>query len=193
MKPPQSLTKYLDAARTDAPDEALVKMRTLKAFMAQLFTHIPTPGPGIGVRRSLNGGVWAAEGGGSGETPLRWTPTALTSTTLSVDVGTISDGLTTHTPDGSSVTVDASALNYVYLECDLTPDTVDGYVTGGTIDDVAIAAYTSTKTTTNSKGYVLLFTWQDGALVSRSASLSLQAELLNTGTGNVLFRTWPSS
>lgn len=123
----------------------------------------------------------------------RWNPTFISATELSVDVGTICDGVTTYIPDGSSVTTHASSLNYVYLECDLTPALEDGYVSGGTIDGAIIAAYTTAKTTTNTKGYVLLFTCQAGALVNRGAEWSMQAELLNSGTGDVVFRTWVSS
>jgi hypothetical protein len=190
MRPPQSLARYAGAdTKASADDAALVKMGTLKAWAAKIIQLIPSASRGITARRGLDGDVWTVGESAYG----RWNPSFISSTEISVEVGSISDGVTTYTPDGSSVTVDASALNYVYLECDLTRSLVDGYVAGGTIDDVVIAAYTTAKTTTNSKGYVLLFTWQAGAVVTRAAHWSMQAELLNSGTGDVVFRTWVSA
>lgn len=120
-----------------------------------------------------------------------WYPTLVDGTHISVLGGSVTDGATTYTPTASNLAVHASSLNYVYLECDLTPTTVDGVVVGGVITAAAITSYTTTKTSTNTKGYALLFTWQSSALVQRFLYYSMQAELINSG-GNVLFRTWPA-
>jgi hypothetical protein len=65
MKPPQSLIKHLAAGKKldDAPDEALVKMGTLRAMIARVIAMIPSPAGGLSVRRSLYGDVWNAEPG----------------------------------------------------------------------------------------------------------------------------------
>jgi len=63
MKPAASLTRSAGAQPDDdAPDEALVKMRTLRAFIARVMSKIPTPAGGIKVRRSLFGDVWQVDG-----------------------------------------------------------------------------------------------------------------------------------
>lgn len=42
-------------------DNSLVKMRTLKAMLQQVFKSIPRPGPGLGQRVSKDGAVWAVD------------------------------------------------------------------------------------------------------------------------------------
>jgi hypothetical protein len=117
-----------------------------------------------------------------------WFPTAVDSTHIDLTAGSLSDGSTTYTPDVTGIAVHASSLNYVYLECDLTPTVVDGITIGGTVDAVAVVAYTTTKTNTSSKGYVLLCEWQASAIVARYRYYSMEAEIWRDG-----FRTWTAA
>lgn len=73
MKPTASLTRSAGAQPDDdAPDEALVKMRTLRAFIARVMSKIPTPAGGIKVRRSLFGDAWQVDA--SASHPFKVTP-----------------------------------------------------------------------------------------------------------------------
>jgi hypothetical protein len=117
-----------------------------------------------------------------------WYPTAVDSTHIDLTPGTLSDGATTYTPTVDGIVVDATDLNYVYLECDLTPTVVDGITVGGTVDAVAVVAYTSVQTNTSSKGYILLCEWMAGELVSRYRYFSMEAEIWTSG-----FRTWTAA
>lgn len=117
-----------------------------------------------------------------------WFPTSASSTTIDLTDGSVTDGTTTFTPDVTDIAVHATSLNYVYLECDTTPGTLDGYVTGGVITAAAIVAYTTTKTNTNSKLYILLCTWQAGALVARYKYWSMTVDTRDTGANTTLAR-----
>lgn len=110
-----------------------------------------------------------------------WAPSVVDSTHINLTAGSVSDGITTFTPTVTGIVVHATSLNYVYLECDTTPGTLDGYVTGGVITASAIVAYTTTKTNTNSKLYILLCTWQASALVARYKYYSMTVDTRDTG------------
>lgn len=63
MKVPQSLQKYQGAPlAADAADNALVKLGTLKSFMARVIAMIPIPGVSLGVHRSKDGDIWYLRG-----------------------------------------------------------------------------------------------------------------------------------
>ena len=185
MKPPHQLRPYVGKDfRLDADDDALVKMKTLKALFAKIVTILPTPGKNIGVHATSDGPVWGAFSSFG-----CWQPSALDSTHIKLTPGSITDGTTTFTPDVSSVTISDGYLNYIYLACSIVPDYVDDIVVGGVITSAEIVARTSPETSTNDTGYVLLCKWENGQPPEVFAFWSLAAELLNSG-GNVLFRTW---
>ena len=59
MRPPQSLSRYAGAAlKADADDQSLVKLGTLKAWLARVIQMIPVASRGITARRGLDGDVW---------------------------------------------------------------------------------------------------------------------------------------
>lgn len=117
-----------------------------------------------------------------------WAPSVVDSTHINLTAGSVSDGITTFTPTVAGISVHATSLNYVYLECDITPSTLDSYITGGVITASAIVAYTTTKTNTNSKLYVLLCTWQASALVARYKYWSMTVDTRDTGANATLAR-----
>lgn len=109
--------------------------------------------------------------------------------------GAIFDGTTLSTVAGATISVHATSLNYIYLECDLSKTTVDSYVSGGTVAPAStpLISATSVQVNTNTKGYILLCTWQAGALVDRYSYYSFACELLQKrsgSVGDVTFNWW---
>lgn len=96
-----------------------------------------------------------------------WYPSHAGAGLIDLTAGSVEDGTTTFNPDVTDITVHETSLNYVYLECNITPTVLNSYVTAGVITAAIVKAYTTTKTNTNSKAYLLLCTWQAGALVDR--------------------------
>jgi hypothetical protein len=132
----------------------------------------------------------------AGEFKGLWYPKRGSSDTqVIITGGSIFDGTTLSAVAGATLTVHASSLNYIYLECDLTKTTVDSYVSGGTVAPAStpITSATSMPSNTNTKGYILLCTWQAGALVDRYAYFALACELLQKrsgSVGDVTFNYW---
>lgn len=200
MRVPQSLAGYLgkyDVAK--APDEALVKVRSLKAAMAQILSLLPTPGGGVAVRRTLTGDVW----GLILPAAHNWQPMAVSNTTLTLSPGKVNGVYPTITPSGGSatsvnttprpaLTVDATALNYVYLKVPVTKVISSGFVESATQGSPVIEAATTEPTSTQSNRYFTLFTWQEGKLVSQISfgNIGWKAEDDQTATSNAVFRDW---
>jgi hypothetical protein len=132
----------------------------------------------------------------SGSFVGNWHPTAGDSDTeVIITGGSIYDGTTLSTVAEQTISVHATSLNYIYLECDLTVTTVDSYVSGGTAAPAStpIASATTFPTNTNEKGYILLCTWQRGAVVHRYAYFPFACELLQKRSGSigdVTFNWW---
>lgn len=110
-----------------------------------------------------------------------WAPSVVDSTHINLTAGSVSDGITTFTPTVTGISVHATSLNYVYLECDITPGETDDVITGGVITAAAIVAYTTTKANTNTKAYCLLCTWQASVVVSRFYWQSFGFQILDKG------------
>lgn len=124
----------------------------------------------------------------------QWFPTFVDATHIDVNSGSVNDGYSSHIPTPTGIVVDASALQYVYLECDLSLTIGDGFIEDGSISSVAIVAYSTLKTNTNSKAYLLLFRWQAGALVGRNEyyNQGLQVMDNNTNTTTAKSHFFPS-
>lgn len=110
-----------------------------------------------------------------------WAPSVVDSTHINLTAGSVSDGITTFTPTVAGISVHATSLNYVYLECDITPTTLNSFVVGGVITAASIVSYTATKTNTNTKAYLLLCTWQASVLVARYQYYSQALQQLDDG------------
>lgn len=157
-------------------------------------------GPGLAVAVDATGGLVKLQeraekvkrylpadfSGGGGSFRGCWAPSAIDSTHIKLTGGTFTCG-TIFTPSVSSVSVHATSLNYVYLRATLSPTTVDGFVTGGSATAATVLSSTSTLTSDNTYGYILLCTWQAGAVVSRYEFFSLKARLGNANVGDVVF------
>jgi hypothetical protein len=132
----------------------------------------------------------------AGEFKGLWYPKRGSSDTqVIITGGSIFDGTTLHTVADATLSVHATSLNYIYLACGLTATTVDSYVSGGTVAPAAtpIIASTSTQANTNTEGYILLCTWQAGALVDRYSYFAYACELLQKrsgSVGDVTFNWW---
>ena len=117
-----------------------------------------------------------------------WYPTAIDSTHVKLTGGSFTCG-SIFTPTVTSISVSSSALTYIYLQATLSPTYVDGYVDGGSATAAIVTSGSSIPTSDNTYGYILLCSWQAGALVDRYAYFSLKARLTNSGSGNVRFET----
>ncbi len=131
-------------------------------------------------------------------------PTFVDATHITVSNGSFN--LTTPFIGGTAInattppqlTVDASALQIVYLVVDTTIQTnADNYVTGFTIksptsSNLTIEAFSTAQTSTNTKRYIELFRWQAGALVNRSRYNNIGAQVRDDGTatGVPVWQTW---
>lgn len=120
-----------------------------------------------------------------------WYPSAIDSTHIKLTGGTITCG-SIFTPSVSSISVHATSLNYIYLRSTLSAATLDGYVVGGSITATSIISSTTTLTSDNTYGYILLCTWQSSALVQQYEFYSFFAALRNQGSGDTLFLYWNS-
>lgn len=196
---PHSPSASKEGKRLDLPDDGLrfVSKRSFRRFLAMLSSA-------LGISIKIEGATQSQSRDGeltfkvspSGEFEGMWAARAGSSSTqVIVSGGTIYDGTTLSTVAERTISVHATSLNYIYLECDLTPTTVDSYVSGGTATPAStpIASATSMPSNTNSKGYILICTWQEGALVSRNAYFPFACELLQKRSGSigdVTFNWW---
>lgn len=150
-------------------------------------------GPGGQFRFSqLPSGATAA----STEIWSNFQPTLVDSTHITVSNGSFN--LTTPFIGGTAInastppqlTVDASALQIVYLVVDTTIQTnASNYVTGFVIksptsSNLTIEAFSTAQTSTNSKRYIELFRWQAGALVNRTRYNNIGAQVRDDGTAS---------
>jgi hypothetical protein len=146
-----------------------------------------------GARRSQGGEdgmTFEVPGGGGSEPEYAWTPTAASATSINLSAGSISDGVTTRTPTVTGISVHETDLRYIYLVCTLDVTRVDGFVTGGTVTAVSIAAYSALQTNSDTTGYILLCTWQAGAVVNRFRFWSIECQINDNGGGGTAFNTW---
>lgn len=128
-----------------------------------------------------------------------WQPTKVTASTLTINPGVAVGGYPTiggtSIIDGPTLTVSGSTFYYVYLKVTVTLTTVSGYVTGMTVTGRVITAETTTKSSTSTDRYFLLFTWQSGALVQQLMFWNFDMDAVDDGTSTSTptFRTWPSA
>lgn len=125
----------------------------------------------------------------------RWHPTIIDETTLSVTGGTIFDGATTTIVPTTEVAINASELNYVFLQIAFATDTEDGYVTGGTVSSATIESNTTgVPANDNTTAHILLFTWENGAIVDRYEWFNFSCEFHQYGTtaGDAAIKYWIS-
>lgn len=176
--------------------------------LTELFASKPTSYMGLGVvynGDTRGNGVTSQEqdvvviprfnqNDGGGVFKGAWSPSTVDSTHIDLTAGSVTDGVTTFTPTVTNISVHATSLNYVYLECSITPSTDNGFVVGGVITAASITSYTTTKTNTNSKAYLLLATWQASALVARYQWYSQALQILDDGnnTGTAVSHFFPS-
>jgi hypothetical protein len=176
------------------------------AYRAWVLSSLRTIARACGVQVQIDGASSAQSHGdrvsfkvatGGGEFEGLWYPKRGSSDTqLIITGGSIFDGTTLHTVAGATLSVHATSLNYIYLDCGLTATTVDGYVSGGTVDatpTIATSTSAASLTNSNSAGHILLCTWQEGALVDRYAYFTLACELLQKrsgSVGDVTFNYW---
>jgi len=172
-----------------------IKAEHIAAITRAISKRTPRNSTSVKVHELADGFYLEAAPGRSSSTfKGAWYPSREAANLLNLTAGLLYDGVTTHFPQVTNITIHPEALRYIYLVCTLTPTTVDGFVTGGTVNATpVITAYSSTQTNTNTTAYILLFTWQAGALLQRYAYWNMACQLRNVNTGDVSFQHWVCS
>lgn len=136
-KPPPSLIRHLGVKIDEnSPDEALVKVRTLKAWMARIISMIPSYGSGMQVRKSLFGDIWSAAGSAPSQTPFGIDAAG------KVYPGLV--GLRMPTLGGSPLDTTTNVLDLsadgdlVYFKLNFTTYWVESYLASWTLDSVSV-------------------------------------------------------
>jgi hypothetical protein len=191
---PHSPSANKEGKRLELPDDGLrfVSKRSFSRFLAMLSAAL-----GISIKidgatssQSRDGELNFKLSPGGADPGYAWTPSAASSTSINLTAGSISDGVTTRTPNVSAIAVSATALQYIYLVCTLNVTRVDGFVTGGTVTAASISAYSGIQTNSDTTGYILLCTWQAGAIVDRFRYWSIECQINDNGGGGTAFNTW---
>ncbi len=131
-------------------------------------------------------------GGGSGFSGA-WAPTVSPDgDTVTLTAGSIHDGTNTWLPTVTDIELVPSALNYIYLRCQLNPTLEDFFVTGGTLSSATVFATDTPQVSGFTYGYILLCTVDltDGGSITRYAWFNFACQLRNYGVGNIRFHYW---
>lgn len=156
----------------------------------------PTSSPSVKVVETATGFYCEAVSNGGIASNFRglWFPSRVNDESVKIGAGSLFDGTTLHMVPETTVVVSSTALNYIYLVCALSATLVDGYVAGGIVSSTpTISASPSVLANNNTTGYIMLCTWQSGAVVDRFAYFALASELLNKrngSVGDVTFNWW---
>lgn len=170
-----------------------VRADHINTLVRAIRRRTPINSPTVDVVENASGFALRARPGGGGGGGFRglWHPTRVNDEAVKIGGGIVYDGVNTHIVADATVAVSASALNYIYLVCELNPTFEDGYVAGGTLLSVGFHVSTSPELNTNTHAYILLHTWQEGALVQDYAWFGFGTELLNRNVGDVVFNYGP--
>jgi hypothetical protein len=181
---------------------------TFKAWLESALRNIARA---AGVQLSIDGAESASVGAdgsmrfkvspGIAADAHNWQPRFVSLTKLTMSPGKVNGvyptigGTSVNASTRPELTVDASALNYVYLKVPCTLVTSSSFVTSATQGSPIIEAALSLPSSTTSNRYFLLFTWQAGALVSQTSYLSIgwKAEDDQTATSTPVFRDWAAA
>lgn len=174
----------------------VVKADHHNSLIKAIQRRTPISSPSVKIVETATGFYCEAARGGGSASSFRglWYPSKVNNESVKIGAGSLFDGTTFHSVPETTVAVSPTALNYIYLVCNLSATLVDGYVAGGTVSSTpTIARYSSVQPNNNSTGYILLCTWQAGAVVDRYAYFALASELLNKRSGSigdVTFNWW---
>ena len=179
-KPPPSLTRSGGSQPDDnAPDDALVKMRTLRAFIARAISMIPTPAGGITVRRTLFGDVWTAAGGGSAASAWQIDSSGRINPAY---VGFVMPTLGGEPLDSTANVLDLTADgDYVYFKLNFTVYWVETYLASWTLDSVSVEQGSSVPTEDADTKYLVLNAISGGAVGPSYFSQSINVRLVDYG------------
>ena len=180
MKLPAELVKY-DGKPPDGDDNALVKLGTLKAWIAAAIGMIPRSGGNIKIRRSQTGDVWTAAGGG-GSTDLPWMIDAAGHINPAY-INFIMPTLGGEPLDTTANVLDLSQDgDYVWFQLNFTNYFVETYLASWTLDSVSIGQGSAVPTADADTKYIVLNTIAGGAAASPSYfTQSINVRLLDNG------------
>ena len=172
---------------------------------------LPAIGRALGVKISIQGAESASQqadgsmnfkiapGGAGGGGNHNWQPTKVDATHLTISYGavngTVAEIYTVPLTDSPApeLEVHETSLNYVFVRITYSLTTTDGYVVSMTISAVDIGDNTTgLPSDTATEKHFLLFTWQEGALVTQAAfwNFSIIARDDGTLTSTPEFVTW---
>jgi|GEM_PF-2685158 len=183
---PQSLAQYAGRnakLAADAEDTALVKMGTLKGWIAKVIGLIPNPGAGIAVRRTPQGDVWNV---GVTPTPFQISSQGKVYPGL---VGTLMPTLEGEPLDTTSKTLDLTANDgnfYVWLTIHFTPTYASGWLSYSSMDSVTVDSGTSIPSDTDSVKHLQINTITGQAPTASFFTTSIPVQLKDNGLYSTL-------
>ncbi len=136
MKLPPELIKY-DGQPADGPDDAIVKMGTLKRWIAASIGLIPRAGGGLKIRRSDTGDIWTVENTTATDN-MPWHINAAGH----INPAYVGDKMPTL--GGEPLTTTANVLDlshegdYVYFKLNFTTTWVESYLASWTLNSVSV-------------------------------------------------------
>lgn len=181
MKLPPELAKY-DGKVADGDDNALVKMRTLKAWAAAIVSKIPRSGGGFSIRRSSMGDVWTAGTGGGAIVATPWQIDA------TGHINPANVGSKMPTLGGEPLDTTANVLDlgqdgdYVWFQMNFTVGWVSSYLATWTLNSVSVGQGATVPTDDSDTKYLVFNRIAAGAPASASYfNRSISVRLVDGG------------
>lgn len=188
MKPPPSLRQYRDDNRgAQAPDEALVKFRSLRGLLSRLLFFVPEAGEGITARMTNDGPVWEVQAGTT--SPLFVAKTGkVTPGTIAGIYPTIG-GTSIATLPAPALTIPGTGTAHVVVNVESSLSVSSSvYVAGFTsMDAISLTVETTDPGSAGLKStdglfYFVLATFVDGVKTAQNFTSSLILSVCDDGT-----------
>jgi hypothetical protein len=202
MTPPAELAKHLGGLKADPPDEAIVKMKTLKAYLAQICLLIPSAGRGVGIRRTLNGDQWAVNSSATKGLEVNADGTILAASiggAMPTIGGTAIDAGYTPLTIGSGTKYVVATISCTFTTVTLAGRVFVSPVPTGLSVSIAVTGTAPTSAdliSTTGTFKLLLASFKDGVKTAQNGHgplvLYLQDDLMGTGSAMLIVQ-YPSS
>lgn len=173
----------------DMQDQALVKVRTLKAFAAWLISQIPVPGGGLSLRRSPDGDVWSQ--GAVEDVPFKISPAGKVAPAM---VGSVMPTIGGDPLNATTNVLDLSQDgDVVYFQLNFTVPYVESYLAAGwTLDSVSVEQAASLPSDTDDTKYLQFNSISGGAPYGPSYfTQSINVRLIDNGVSATLLEYNP--
>jgi len=165
-------------------DNALVKMKTVRAVVAALKRSMPRFGPGLGMRQGKDGPVWAVDASQfTTSHPFKAPATASASTVLVP--GQVNGTDIVDFPADFTLNVSTSGVRYVYIVATITQTVSSyGYVTGHTLTSWTLATGYSVPADSATTVHRTVCRYDDGVLTEQAVVSSLEFVIRDDGSGS---------